>query len=212
MVKRGVSAKAADEGRLGKVTGPLLIRRFSVRQPEMYRVVETVSAKKLTAIDEAALCELAQTVMDIEFDGLDGDLLQAGCGMGGAAIVVAHAKRRNRAFTIYDLFNAGTNTETQMRRELAAHGVDERLNVKLVSGPFESITVEGPIAFAHLDTWRYEPMRILLEKFAPRLVKGGHLIIDDYKKDECRKAVDEYFRGRAGFELVRKSRLHVIKS
>ena len=194
----------SSEGRLTNVSGDLLVRRFSVRQPEMFRVVEMVLAKKLTSIDKAALCELAQTAMDIEFDGLDGDFLQAGCGLGGAAIVIAHAKRRSRVFTVHDLSAS----------ELAAHGADERLNVQFVPGPYEeTLALDGALALVHLDCGEYGPMRVLLERLAPRLVSGGHLIVDDYRtKEECRKAVDDYFRGKKGFQLIRKSRLHVIRN
>lgn len=204
----------ASGGRLEGVFGDLLVRRFTVRQPEMYRVVETVSAQKLTSIDKAALCELAQTAMDIEYDGLDGDFLQAGCGLGGAAIVIAHAKRRSRTFAVHDPFSGGQDAETQTRRVLAAHGADERLNVRFVPGLYEeTLAPDGALALVHLDCGKYEPMRVLLERLAPRLVPGGHLIIDDYKtKEECRRAVDEYFHGKGGFQLARKSRLHVIRN
>ena len=180
----------------------------------MFRVVEKVSTQRLTSLDKAALCELAQTVMDIEFDGLDGDFLQAGCGLGGAAIVIAHAKRRNRLFTVHDPFSAGEDAEIRTRRELAAHEADERLNVRLVPGPYEeTLTPDGVLAFAHLDCGEYAPMRVLLERLAPQLVSGGHLIVDDYRtQEECKQSVDDYFRGKGGFHLVRKSRLHVIKN
>lgn len=58
----------AGGGRLENVSGALLVRRFSVRQPEIFRVVEAVSAQRLTSIDKAALCELAQTAMDAEYE------------------------------------------------------------------------------------------------------------------------------------------------
>lgn len=204
----------ADGGRLSGVFGDLLVRRFSVRQPEMFRVVEAVSARRLTSLDKAALCELAQTAMDAEFDGLDGDFLQAGCGPGGAAIVIAHAKRRSRALAVHDPFGGGPDAEIRARRELAAHGADERLNVRLVPGPYdETLVPDGALALAHVDCGEYGPMRVLLERLAPRLVPGGHLIVDDYRtREECRQAVDDYFRGKGGFRLVRKSRLHVIKN
>lgn len=200
-------------GRLTGVFGNLLVGRFSVREPKMFRVVEEVLAQKLTSIDKAALCELAQTAMDIEFDGLDGDFLQAGCGPGGAAIVIAHAKRRSRDFAVHDPFGGGPDTEIRARRELAAHGADERLNVRFVPGPYDrTLAPEGPLALAHVDCGEYGPMRVLLELLAPRLVSGGHLIIDDYRtREECRRAVDDHFRGKGGFRLVRKSRLHVIR-
>ncbi len=199
--------------RLAGVFGDLLVRRFSVRQPDMFRVVEAVSAQRLTSIDKAALCELAQTAMDIEFDGLQGDFLQAGCGMGGAAIVMAHAKRRNRDLDVHDPFSGSPDAEMQAKRGLMAHGADERLNVRLVPGSYEKTLVsDGALALAHVDCGEYSLMRILLERLVPRLVPGGHLIVDDYRtREECRKAVDDYFRGKSGFQLVRKSRLHVIK-
>ncbi len=201
-------------GRLTGVFGDLLVRRFLVRQPEMYRVVEAVSSQRLTSMDKAALCELAQTAMDIEFDGLDGDFLQAGCGGAvGAAIVIAHAKRRSRNFLVHDPFD-GPDAEIRVRRELAAHGTDERLNVQLVPGSYEeTLTKNGSLALVHVNCGEYAPMRILLERLAPRLVPGAHLIVDDYKtKKECRQAVDDYFHGKGGFRLVRQSRLHVIRN
>ncbi len=205
----------AGGGRLDGVFGDLLVRRFSVRQPEMFRVVETVSSRKLTSIDKAALCELAQTAMDLEYDGLDGDFLQAGCGSGpGAAIVIAHAKRRTRPLTVHDPFSGGADLEAQARQGLVAQGADGRLNVRLVSGPYENtLAPDGALAFAHLDCAKYEPMRVLLERLVPRLVPGGHLILDDYlNREECKRAVDDYFRGKAGFRLERKSRLHVVRN
>ncbi|HXV18908.1 MAG TPA: TylF/MycF/NovP-related O-methyltransferase [Candidatus Omnitrophota bacterium] len=204
----------AGGGRLENVSGALLVRRFSVRQPEMFRVVEAVSAQRLTSIEKAALCELAQTVMDIEYEGLEGDFLQAGCGLGGAAIVIAHAKRRSRSLVVHDPFDAGADAESRARRELAAHGADERLNVQVVPGLYEeTLASDGSLALAHLDCGEYGPMRLLLERLAPRLVPGGTLIVDEYRiQEECRRAVDEYFRGKKGFQLVRKSRLHVIKN
>lgn len=199
-------------GRLEGVSGSLLVRRFSVRQPEMFRVIETVSARRLTSMDKAALCELAQTVMDIEYDNLDGDFIEAGCGLGGVAIVIAHAKHRSRAFAVHDPF-AG-EAEKRARSELAAHRADERLNVRLVSGPYEeTLASDGALALAYLDGGEYDPTRFLLEQLTPRLVAGGRLIIDDYhNRDECKRAVDDYFRGKSGFRLERRSRMNVIRN
>ena len=201
----------AGGGRLESVFGDLLVRRFIVRQPEMFRVVETVLAQRLASVDKAALCELAQTAMDIEYEGLDGDFLETGCGPGGAAIVIAHAKRRSRVLSLHP--SSEPNAEMRVRRELAAHGVDERLNVRLVPGPYEeTLASDGVLALVHVGRVESGQIPVLLERLAPRLVSGGHLIVDDYRtQEECRQAVDDYFRGRGGFRLVRKSRLHVIK-
>ena len=203
----------AGGGRLENVSGPLLVRRFSVRQPEMFRVVETVSAARLTSIDKAALCELAQTVMDLEYEGLGGDFLQAGCGLGGAAIVIAHAKRRNRAFSVHDPF-CGEDAESRVKQALAAHGADERLSVRLVPGPYdETLERDGALAFVHVDVGTYDATRLLLERLTPRLVSGGRIILDDYHfKEDCKRAVDDHFRCKSGFRLVRKNRLHAVRN
>lgn len=204
----------ASGGRLENVTGALLVRRFSVRQPDMYRVVETVSTERLSSMDKAGLCELAQTAMDLEYENLDGDFVQAGFGLGGAAIVLAHAKNRSRPLFVYDPFTGTPHNQLQAQQILSSHDADERQNTQVVSGLYaETIPTEGTLALAYLDCSDYDQMRLLLERLTPRLVPTGHLIIDDYRTQEaCRKAVDEYFRGKRGFQFVRKSRLHIIKN
>jgi O-methyltransferase len=54
------------------------------------------------------------------------------------------------------------------------------------------------ISVLRLDTDWYESTRVELEALYPRLTRGGVLIIDDYGHwGGARKAVDEYFTGRA---------------
>src|SRR5919107_891600 len=80
--------------------------------------------------------------------------------------------------------------------------VGER-NVELVKGLFEdTIVLDGPVAFAHLDGDWYESTLTCLERIAPRLVPGGRIVLDDYYKwSGCRRAVDEYFGAHEGFRL-----------
>lgn len=50
------------------------------------------------------------------------------------------------------------------------------------------------IALLRLDGDLYESTRVCLETLWPRVVKGGVMIIDDYRSfDGCTRAVDEYF-------------------
>jgi hypothetical protein len=179
-VRQNKADKSAD-GRLTGVFGDLLIRRFKVRQPETYRVIESVVTQRKTTVDKAALCELAQTAMDLDFDGVEGDFLHAGRAADGTVLVLENAKRRSRPLLVHE-------------------------------PPFENISHEGELALAHLDSGDHAAMNTLLERLVPRLVSGGHLIIDDYKKEECRRAVDGYFQGKSGFRFERRSRLHVIRS
>jgi hypothetical protein len=90
----------------------------------------------------------------------------------------------------------------------------ESSNVELVKGYFaDTLHVDEPVALAHLDGDWYESTLTCLERIEPHLVPGGRLIIDDYFKwSGCRRAIDEYFAGRSGYELVKRRRMHVVKA
>jgi hypothetical protein len=86
-------------------------------------------------------------------------------------------------------------------------------NVELVRGLFEdTIQLDEPVAFAHLDGDWYESTMTCLTRIAPLLVSGGRIVLDDYYTwSGCRRAVDEYFSDRAGFRFERRTRLHVVR-
>jgi Macrocin-O-methyltransferase (TylF) len=90
--------------------------------------------------------------------------------------------------------------------------VDEH-NVELVQGLFEdTIDLDEPVAFAHLDGDWYESTLTCLERLAPLIVPGGRIVLDDYDHwSGCRRAVDEYFADRPGFRFEHKAKLHVIR-
>ncbi|NDC49217.1 MAG: class I SAM-dependent methyltransferase [Micrococcales bacterium] len=57
------------------------------------------------------------------------------------------------------------------------------------------------IALLNLDLDLYEPTRVALEHFVPRMARGGIIIVDEYAVDTFggeTKAVDEYFAARFG--------------
>ena len=61
------------------------------------------------------------------------------------------------------------------------------------------MSVDQPVAFAHIDVDWYDPVKTCLERVMPNLVAGGSVILDDYHDwGGCRKATDEYLRGVAG--------------
>jgi hypothetical protein len=90
----------------------------------------------------------------------------------------------------------------------------EEHNVELVPGLFEdTIRLDEPVAFAHLDGDWYESTMTCLERIAPLLVPGGRIVLDDYYKwSGCRAAVDEYFADRDGFRLEHRAKLHAIRA
>ncbi len=92
------------------------------------------------------------------------------------------------------------------------HPVDEA-KVSLVQGLFQdTIDLDEPVALAHLDGDWYESTRVCLERIAPLLVPGGRIVLDDYYAwSGCRVAVDEYFEGRRGYRVERRTKLHVVR-
>jgi hypothetical protein len=87
-------------------------------------------------------------------------------------------------------------------------------NVDLIQGLFEdTIALDGPVAFAHLDGDWYESTMTCLTRIAPLLAPGGRIVLDDYSKwSGCHAAVDEYFKDRDGFRFEQRAKLHVIRA
>ena len=77
----------------------------------------------------------------------------------------------------------------------------------------DTLKIDSPVSLAHIDCDWFDSVMTCLERIAPRLVKGGALVIDDYDNwSGCKSAVDLYFNDRkAEFDFVRKSRLHIVK-
>ena len=96
----------------------------------------------------------------------------------------------------------------------ARHGVPVTdHNIELVQGLFEdTVRLDEPVAFAHLDGDWYESTMTCLTRIAPLLVPGGRIVLDDYYMwSGCRRAVDEYFTGRDGFRMEHRTKLHVVR-
>jgi Macrocin-O-methyltransferase (TylF) len=89
----------------------------------------------------------------------------------------------------------------------------EEHNVELVRGLFEdTIDLDEPVVFAHLDGDWYESTMTCLSRIAPLIVPGGRIVLDDYYTwSGCHAAVDEYFSGRDGFRLEQRAKLHAIR-
>jgi hypothetical protein len=106
-----------------------------------------------------------------------------------------------------DLYREVTDSFARLGVPVGEH------NVELIRGLFEdTIALDEPVAFAHLDGDWYESTMTCLTRIAPLLVRGGRIVLDDYEKwSGCRTAVDEYFAGRDGFRFEQRAKLHVIR-
>lgn len=107
------------------------------------------------------------------------------------------------------------NLYAQVQETLATAGfAPTRHHIRMIRGFYQdTLQVEEPVALAHLDCDWYDSVMVCLQRIEPHLVSGGVLVVDDYEHwSGCRKAVDDYFEGRAGeYNFVMASRLHIIR-
>ena len=88
-----------------------------------------------------------------------------------------------------------------VQSNLRSFGINcEEQSVSLIKGLVqETMTIDQPVAFAHVDVDWYEPVMTCLKRVFPNLVVGGSIILDDYHDwGGCRKATDEFLRGVIG--------------
>ena len=213
------------------------------------RTVAAVRDERLTYLKASMLEDLAACVLQIEHDGIDGLVIEAGAARGGSAIVLAAAKSAERPMKVYDVFGTipppterdgadvhrryatitageakGPGGETyygyrddlyhEVEDSFARHGVAVgEHNVELVRGLFEdTIQLDEPVAFAHLDGDWYESTMTCMTRIAPLLASRGRIVLDDYYKwSGCRRAVDEYLAGREGYRVEHRTKLHVVR-
>ena len=78
--------------------------RFALRNPVRYVQIRRVMQKHLTYLSRATLIDLCDTIQTVERQQVPGMMLEAGCALGGSAIVLALAKQPQRVFSLFDVF------------------------------------------------------------------------------------------------------------
>jgi hypothetical protein len=78
-----------------------MIRRL---RPTQRSVISAVRKEALTYLSEDALRDLHEEVRRLEREEIPGVLIEAGCALGGSAIVMAAAKADTRPMFVYDVF------------------------------------------------------------------------------------------------------------
>lgn len=73
-------------------------------------------------------------------------------------------------------------------------------SVSLIKGLLQdTMSIDGPVAMAHVDVDWFDPVLTCLQRIFPNLVTGGSIILDDYHDwGGCRKATDQFLRGVVG--------------
>lgn len=67
-------------------------------------ILDQIIKQNLTYLQRSELADLHETVRQAEINGLRGDIIEAGCALGGSALALASAKRRFRRMKIFDTF------------------------------------------------------------------------------------------------------------
>lgn len=78
--------------------------RRKLRRLSMPPIIKAVRADSLTFLEEETLRDLYDRVVELERTHAEGILIEAGCALGGSAIVIAAAKAKTRLFYVYDMF------------------------------------------------------------------------------------------------------------
>ena len=88
---------------LGKVSGPAhsLPAEMSADEREL---ISRIRSARLTYLSDKKLASLVGTCRQIEQQHLPGSFLEAGCALGGSAILLASLKSPARALSVYDVF------------------------------------------------------------------------------------------------------------
>jgi asparagine synthase (glutamine-hydrolysing) len=199
-------------------------------------LIHDIKRHNLTYLNHRRLQSLATTCESIEQQDVGGLFIEAGCALGGSAILISRTKDPTRQFNIYDVFGMippPTEEDTQDvhdRYRVIVEGKSKGIggdqyygyvadlqkvvqdsltefgcnpgehSVSLIKGLLQdTMVLDSPVAFAHVDVDWYEPVRTCLERICPRLTNGGSVILDDYHDwGGCRKATDEYLADHVG--------------
>ncbi len=103
--------------RLVKISLRLL--RLLASRPALFFTLMSVVRSRRTYLDFSALLDLVDATATVERRAISGAILEAGCALGGSAIVLAATKQPARAMAIYDTFELNSTAWRTRRRRCA---------------------------------------------------------------------------------------------
>lgn len=147
---------------------------------------------------------------------ITGDFWECGVFTGGSASFIANVMEGSgKTLHLFDSWEGlpelSEHDHVHFKGEFSNTSLDEVK--KTVGHDFvqyhkgwipETFTVEGPIAFAHIDVDLYQSVKDCCEYIYPRMTLGGVMLFDDYGHYTCpgaREAVDEYFTDKRSVPL-----------
>lgn len=169
-------------------------------------------------IRQANLVRLAKA---IDAEGVPGAIVECGVCDGGTAALMAYASPQ-RPVHLFDSWQGLPETSAEdgeggkkwtgscvgsprrVIKIMRKLGVDTN-RLTFHRGWFKDTFPHAdvsPVALLHLDADFYEPIRLCLEYWYPRMAPGGYIQFDDYESFVgCKKAVDEFVARHPGLEI-----------
>ncbi len=87
-----------------RLLGQARLLRIWASQPTAARTIRRVVHEKLSYLGTPSLTELHDVVARLEKEGQAGILIEAGCALGGSALVITASKAVSRPLYVYDVF------------------------------------------------------------------------------------------------------------
>jgi len=87
-----------------KLLNNIKSRQFAKFEPDIAKIIDLIHNDRLTYIEKNALIDLAKVVIENDKKSVNGAILEAGCALGGSAILLAKAKKKTRHLVLYDVF------------------------------------------------------------------------------------------------------------
>lgn len=177
-----------------------------------HRLASELRAADLTMVTPRRARTLYRLACAIERRGVPGVIVDCGVRNGGSTMLLSSGAptREVWAFDSFQGVPAPTAEDLVgpllpqgslrgsidvLRRGFERYGSASRLHV--VEGLFEDTLAEAAagidrIAILHVDCDYYQPVKLVLETFYPKLSEGGYAIVDDYFSfPGARQATDE---------------------
>jgi len=190
--------------------------------PAFHELVTEVVSLKRTMLREDRLWILWQAAANVA--KLNGAAAEIGTYRGGSAYFIAAAFRAAGADVEMDVIDtfAGHPSDKLSEHDAEDHKHDDKFKntsyedvaaylsafpaVTVHQGEFSAVAAELPArdySFVHVDVDIYEPAAACLEFFAPRLLPGGVIVLDDYNAPKCpgiARAASEFLTAHPGFQ------------
>lgn len=80
------------------------IIHFALTSPKSFYNLYRIKKLKLTYLNLQKLINLSKCVQEIDRKGIPGVIVEAGCALGGSAILISLNKEKSRELNIYDTF------------------------------------------------------------------------------------------------------------